>query len=182
MQSTITAGCTSGTHDVDRCFLCGSEDVRLRRVVIGLGIFHCRQYSFCGECLETTTAQDFWLSVYEKDSRQWPPEGKLEAGQHWDYGRDTEQDTEIHRDWRPATQRARARMTDGLRYRVMRRDGFYCVLCGATGQTHTLVLDHIMPVSRGGKTTMDNLRTVCRTCNSGKSDKIEGGNGQETDD
>lgn len=29
-----------------------------------------------------------------------------------------------------------------------------------------------MPVSRGGKTTMDNLQTLCERCNNGKSNKI----------
>lgn len=55
----------------------------------------------------------------------------------------------------------------------MRRDSFQCVLCGATGKDNILVVDHIKPISKKGKTEMENLRTVCRSCNSGKLDKIE---------
>ena len=65
-------------------------------------------------------------------------------------------------------------MTDSIRYDVMRRDNFRCVLCGATADDGVkLHVDHIFPVSRGGKTEMSNLRTLCERCNMGKSDKIE---------
>ena len=67
----------------------------------------------------------------------------------------------------------RAGVTNGLRYDVMRKDNFHCVLCGATGKTAQLVVDHVVPVSKGGKTEMGNLRTLCFECNSGKADKAE---------
>lgn len=65
-------------------------------------------------------------------------------------------------------------MKDSLRYDVMKRDGFRCQLCGATAQDHVrLHVDHIVPVSKGGKTEFSNLRTLCERCNMGKSDKLE---------
>lgn len=65
-------------------------------------------------------------------------------------------------------------MTDSLRYDVMQRDGFRCQLCGATAADgYKLHVDHIIPVSKGGKTEMGNLRTLCERCNMGKRDKIE---------
>lgn len=68
----------------------------------------------------------------------------------------------------------RSLMTNSLRYEVMRRDGFRCVLCGASAKDGArLHVDHIYPVSKGGKTVMNNLRTLCDRCNLGKSDKIE---------
>lgn len=68
----------------------------------------------------------------------------------------------------------RALLTDSMRYDVMRRDGFKCVLCGATAADGAkLHVDHIYPVSRGGRTVMSNLRTLCERCNMGKSNKIE---------
>lgn len=67
----------------------------------------------------------------------------------------------------------RAKVTNGLRYEIMRRDGFHCVLCGATGKTAQLVVDHIQPVKLDGKTEPDNLRTLCFECNSGKADRVE---------
>ncbi len=69
-------------------------------------------------------------------------------------------------------------MTDSLRYDVMHRDGFRCVLCGASPKRDpniVLHVDHILPLSKGGKTEMSNLRTLCERCNLGKRDKIEDG-------
>lgn len=64
----------------------------------------------------------------------------------------------------------------GLRYNVLKRDRFKCVLCGdspATSPKIKLQVDHIMPFSQGGKAVQENLRTLCSDCNLGKSDKIE---------
>ena len=68
----------------------------------------------------------------------------------------------------------RAKMTFSLRYEVLRRDGFRCQICGASqADGAKLHVDHIIPVSKGGKTELNNLRTLCDMCNLGKSDKIE---------
>lgn len=65
-------------------------------------------------------------------------------------------------------------MTDSLRYDVMHRDQFRCQLCGATAEDGVkLHVDHILPVSKGGKTELSNLRTLCERCNMGKGSKIE---------
>jgi hypothetical protein len=64
----------------------------------------------------------------------------------------------------------------GLRYEVLKRDRFRCVLCGASPATHlgcVLHVDHIIPWSKGGKTIPENLRSLCEPCNLGKSDKLE---------
>ncbi len=57
-----------------------------------------------------------------------------------------------------------------LRYRIMKRDGFKCVLCGNTAEDSKLEVDHIVPVSCGGSTKKENLRTLCFDCNRGKRD------------
>lgn len=68
----------------------------------------------------------------------------------------------------------RAKMSDSLRYTILKRDGFRCQLCGASAKEGAkLHIDHIVPVSKGGKTVVSNLRTLCDRCNMGKSDKIE---------
>lgn len=65
-------------------------------------------------------------------------------------------------------------MTDSLRYDILARDGFRCQICGITAaEGAKLHVDHIFPVSKGGKTEPNNLRTLCERCNLGKSDKIE---------
>ena len=61
-----------------------------------------------------------------------------------------------------------------LRYDVLKRDGFRCVKCGKSPVTDpgiTLHIDHIVPYSLGGETTLDNLQTLCSECNLGKSNK-----------
>lgn len=68
----------------------------------------------------------------------------------------------------------RKRMTDSLRYDVFKRDGFRCVICGRTASDGIkLHVDHIKPVSKGGKTELSNLRTLCNACNFGKRDKYD---------
>lgn len=65
-------------------------------------------------------------------------------------------------------------MTASMRYNVLHRDNFRCVLCGASSQDGVqLHVDHIVPLAKGGKTEMDNLRTLCDRCNLGKGSKIE---------
>lgn len=58
------------------------------------------------------------------------------------------------------------------RFRVMKRDGFKCVLCGASPANNPgieLHIDHIIPWSHGGETVEENLRTLCSNCNLGRS-------------
>ena len=66
----------------------------------------------------------------------------------------------------------RSKMSDSLRYGVLKRDNNRCRICGASAQEGAkLHVDHIIPVSKGGKTSMDNLQTLCDRCNLGKSNK-----------
>lgn len=61
----------------------------------------------------------------------------------------------------------------GLRFKVLLRDNFKCCVCGASPAKDphvTLEIDHIVPWSKGGETTEDNLQTLCFNCNRGKSD------------
>ena len=59
-----------------------------------------------------------------------------------------------------------------LRFLVMKRDNFKCCMCGASPAKDPSVelhIDHILPWSKGGETTIDNLQTLCLKCNLGKS-------------
>jgi len=62
-----------------------------------------------------------------------------------------------------------------LRFKVMQYDNFKCRICGSTpanDPTVQLHIDHILPWSKGGETTLENLQTLCSRCNLGKSDLI----------
>lgn len=65
-------------------------------------------------------------------------------------------------------------MNDDIRYNVLKRDNFKCQICGVSSKDGaTLHVDHIIPVSKGGKTVMSNLQTLCDRCNIGKSNKTD---------
>lgn len=71
---------------------------------------------------------------------------------------------------RKIVRQERAKLTDKMRYQVLKRDHYRCVICGRGAKNGVkLHVDHIKPVSRGGKTTLSNLRTLCADCNLGKS-------------
>ncbi|MBF2028905.1 MAG: HNH endonuclease [Oscillatoriales cyanobacterium C42_A2020_001] len=54
------------------------------------------------------------------------------------------------------------------RREVFRRDNHTCQYCGSTKR---LTLDHVMPRSRGGSHTWDNVVAACERCNSRKGDR-----------
>lgn len=59
-----------------------------------------------------------------------------------------------------------------LRFKVLKRDNFSCIQCGASpakNQNTILHIDHIKPWSKGGETEISNLQTLCERCNLGKS-------------
>ena len=58
-----------------------------------------------------------------------------------------------------------------LRFEVFKRDKFTCQYCGRMAPDVVLEVDHIKPVSKGGKNELINLVTSCFECNRGKSNK-----------
>jgi 5-methylcytosine-specific restriction endonuclease McrA len=55
---------------------------------------------------------------------------------------------------------------------IYTRDNYTCYLCGKDFGEHRLTLDHVIPLSRGGGNTWENLATCCKECNSKKGDKL----------
>lgn len=60
------------------------------------------------------------------------------------------------------------------KHNVFLRDGFVCQYCGDDVTRKTATLDHVLPVSHGGKTTFENTVCACSTCNAlkGNNKKI----------
>ena len=54
------------------------------------------------------------------------------------------------------------------RREVLRRDNHVCQYCGSNKR---LTLDHVIPLSRGGQHTWNNVVTACERCNQHKSDR-----------
>lgn len=55
------------------------------------------------------------------------------------------------------------------RKNLFRRDGFRCQYCGC--KDDSLTVDHVMPKSRGGEDTWENLITACKPCNTKKGNR-----------
>jgi 5-methylcytosine-specific restriction endonuclease McrA len=54
---------------------------------------------------------------------------------------------------------------------VMARDLYTCQYCGGQPGKHELTVDHVIPRSRGGATTWENVVTACASCNHRKGDR-----------
>lgn len=59
-----------------------------------------------------------------------------------------------------------------LRFDVLERDRFTCQYCGRQAPFVEIHVDHVFPLARGGKTTLDNLKTACVDCNQGKRARV----------
>ncbi|QOI65637.1 HNH endonuclease (plasmid) [Arthrobacter sp. TES] len=77
--------------------------------------------------------------------------------------------------WAKSAAGQRALMTSKLRGQIKERDRHTCVHCGISVavEPHLLLeVDHIMPVSKGGLSTPENLQTLCWRCNRTKGAKV----------
>lgn len=52
---------------------------------------------------------------------------------------------------------------------ILRRDNYTCQYCG--DRNHPLTIDHIIPKSRGGKTSWANIVVACKPCNLNKGSR-----------
>lgn len=77
--------------------------------------------------------------------------------------------------------RDRGGRVDGVTYdpyAVFKRDKWRCYLCNSRTQkkdiyaNHAAEIDHVIPLSKGGKDIPSNVKCCCRACNRDKSDKI----------
>lgn len=69
----------------------------------------------------------------------------------------------------------RALMTSNLREKIKIRDNFTCKLCGLSTKDEAnllLEIDHIIPLSKCGITSEDNLQTLCWRCNRSKGSRL----------
>jgi hypothetical protein len=73
------------------------------------------------------------------------------------------------REPQPGKRPSRPTIPADVRAAVFDRDGRACVECGAR---EDLALDHIYPWSLGGPDTVENLRVLCRSCNSKKGARV----------
>lgn len=64
-------------------------------------------------------------------------------------------------------------LTKELRQKIMIRDNYTCQICGKYMPDGVgLHIDHLIPVSKGGKSVESNLQVLCSKCNGSKSNKM----------
>ncbi|MGY1915835.1 HNH endonuclease [Blastococcus sp. SYSU DS0973] len=77
--------------------------------------------------------------------------------------------------WRRSAAGQRALMTTRLRNDIKARDNYTCQRCAVSlaDEPHLLLeVDHMIPVSKGGLSTPENLQTLCWRCNRSKAAKL----------
>ena len=65
-----------------------------------------------------------------------------------------------------------ARKPAFTRFNVFLRDRFTCQYCGDRFPPPELTFDHVIPRSRGGRTSWDNVVTACGVCNLRKGNRM----------
>lgn len=61
---------------------------------------------------------------------------------------------------------------DAFKENHIAEHGEFCLCCRTDTVLTDLVIDHIFPFAKGGRTSLANSRVVCRWCNGAKSDKV----------
>jgi 5-methylcytosine-specific restriction endonuclease McrA len=62
---------------------------------------------------------------------------------------------------------------------ILLRDKFCCLYCGEKFASPDLTYDHVIPKSRGGKTTWENIATACLGCNARKANSLPNFSGRK---
>ena len=60
-----------------------------------------------------------------------------------------------------------------MRFKVLEAGGRRCALCGITSKDRALDVDHIVPHSKGGPSTFENLQILCSKCNRAKGNRSQ---------
>ena len=71
--------------------------------------------------------------------------------------------------WDAKVRVERAKVSKKIRLSILNRDHYRCKYCGST---QNLEIDHIIPISKGGKSEYNNLQTLCHRCNVNKGTDI----------
>jgi len=105
-----------------------------------------------------------YLAIKREELRQWEIENEIPLREK----KMTEQEIVATNNYRAATANVEATLTDNEWLAVLKAFDFSCAYCGGEYQ----VLEHIIPVSAGGGTTVDNCVPACYSCNARKRDML----------
>ena len=74
--------------------------------------------------------------------------------------------------WNSICRVERGKVSNKLRFSIYQRDGYKCCNCGVSQKYAQLEIDHIIPIAKGGKSTYNNLQTLCHRCNVEKGNNM----------
>ena len=69
-------------------------------------------------------------------------------------------------------ERSKARQLRRTRWWQRKTSSGTCYYCGKKVGTSGLTMDHVIPLSRGGRSTKDNLVPCCKRCNTRKKSSL----------
>lgn len=117
----------------------------------------------------TSRESKYSVGTYEKRFKGWRK--ALEAFVRWANEEEIQPDIPVKINLKKKHRTPR-KINYRLRFLVMRRDNFKCRITGrspAIDPNVILVVDHIVPWDKGGETVMENLQTLAKEINIGKS-------------
>lgn len=74
--------------------------------------------------------------------------------------------------WNSICRVERGKVSNKMRFSIYQRDGYRCRKYGVSQRYTQLEVDHIIPIAKGGKSTYNNLQTLCHKCNAKKGDNL----------
>lgn len=74
--------------------------------------------------------------------------------------------------WNAICRVERGKVSNKMRFSIYERDGYRCRRCGVSQRYALLEIDHIIPIAKGGKSTYQNLQTLCHRCNTEKGHRL----------
>ena len=96
--------------------------------------------------------------------------GRVEECREWQKEKKRREHAQKHQHFSQAQRREW--LPTAVRREVAARDKYSCVYCGANVQRIKCVVDHIVPLARGGGNEIENLALSCVKCNSEKRTEI----------
>jgi len=112
-----------------------------------------------------STPNETWFSEGKSLKRYWRFLEQM-TGHQWEY-----KDVDYWYKLLRGPSETREDIPSSLRYQVLSRDKSICQKCGRKAPDIELEVDHILPWACGGPTVIDNLQTLCKECNLGKSNE-----------
>lgn len=73
------------------------------------------------------------------------------------------------RNERLKTSRANGRLTTSQKLEFVAKHGYVCMCCG---KTEAITFDHVVPISKGGTDSIENMQLLCVSCNSSKGSNV----------